>query len=142
MGIEIKESQDGQFFYRVKAANGEPLVHSETYPTKHNAKRGTEALYRALDVYLTDEAVERAVEAMIYEDGFSAGTPAMKERIRKKFRKAIYAALPELKAETPFNDLGIVVCGHEWRDGWGGHICWKRPHDEGQHRCECDAVSS
>lgn len=30
-------------------------------------------------------------------------------------------------------------CAHEWRDGWGMHMCFNRG-EHTTHRCECDAT--
>ena len=44
--FEIFRSQDAQFFWRLRAANGETLCHSETYSTKASAQNGIAAVKR------------------------------------------------------------------------------------------------
>lgn len=46
--IEYFEDEAGEWRYRVKARNGEPLATSEGYRDKTDAKRGFEALARAV----------------------------------------------------------------------------------------------
>jgi uncharacterized protein YegP (UPF0339 family) len=46
--VEYFEDQGGEWRYRVKARNGEPLVTSEGYRDETDAKRGFEALERAM----------------------------------------------------------------------------------------------
>lgn len=46
--IEYFEDHAGEWRYRVKAANGEPLVTSEGYRDQTDAKRGFHALERAI----------------------------------------------------------------------------------------------
>ena len=38
MRFVIDESNDNQYYFKVKADNGEILCHSETYTTKYNAE--------------------------------------------------------------------------------------------------------
>ncbi|HPJ03838.1 MAG TPA: DUF1508 domain-containing protein [Candidatus Limiplasma sp.] len=38
MYFEIVDSNDDQFFFRIKSASGQTLCHSETYTRKENAK--------------------------------------------------------------------------------------------------------
>ncbi len=40
--FEIKKSKDDQFYFNLKAGNGEVVVTSETYTTKQNCKKGIE----------------------------------------------------------------------------------------------------
>lgn len=44
---DLKKSSDGQFYFNLVAANGEPVATSERYPTKSNAERGIDAVRRA-----------------------------------------------------------------------------------------------
>lgn len=37
MKIEIRRTNNGQFYWRIVAGNGEPLAHSETYIHKSDA---------------------------------------------------------------------------------------------------------
>lgn len=48
MPVDYFEDQAGEWRYRIKGANGEPLVTSEGYRDKTDAKRGFEALKRAI----------------------------------------------------------------------------------------------
>jgi len=41
--FEILRANAGGYFWRLKAANGETLCHSETYTTKQSAQAGVEA---------------------------------------------------------------------------------------------------
>jgi len=36
MTINIFKSNDGQYYFRISGSNGEPLAHSETYPSKQS----------------------------------------------------------------------------------------------------------
>ena len=38
MTFNIEKSKDGQFYFTIKASNGETLAHSETYYTKQYAE--------------------------------------------------------------------------------------------------------
>lgn len=40
----LKKSKDGQFYFILKAINGETLLTSEMYTTKDNAKNGIKAI--------------------------------------------------------------------------------------------------
>lgn len=42
--FEIFNGEDGQFYFRLKAPNGEVVAVSEGYTQKHNAKNGIEAI--------------------------------------------------------------------------------------------------
>jgi len=42
--IEIRRAADGQFYFVLKAANGQVLVTSETYRRKANAEKGIRSL--------------------------------------------------------------------------------------------------
>lgn len=46
--IEYFTDKGGHWRYRVKGENGEKLVTSEAYASKFNAKRGADALCRAV----------------------------------------------------------------------------------------------
>lgn len=48
MGFEIKQRIDGQYYWRLKARNGEILAHSEGYPTPQAAQAGIEACCRVV----------------------------------------------------------------------------------------------
>ena len=55
--FEIAASKDGQTFVRFVAANGEPMVRSETYKSKSSAKNCIESLKkRAAEAPVEDEA--------------------------------------------------------------------------------------
>ena len=55
--FEIAASKDGQTFVRFVAANGEPMVRSETYKSKSSAKNCIESLKkRAAEAAIEDEA--------------------------------------------------------------------------------------
>ena len=43
---DLKKASNGQFYFNLVAANGEPVATSETYPTKGNAKRGIDVVRR------------------------------------------------------------------------------------------------
>jgi uncharacterized protein YegP (UPF0339 family) len=48
-GIEVfRSAKDGQWYWRVKAANGRVVAASEGYKDKRGAQRGVKALGRAL----------------------------------------------------------------------------------------------
>jgi uncharacterized protein YegP (UPF0339 family) len=42
--FEIKKSKDGQYYFHLKAANGEIILRSETYTEKASAKNGIESV--------------------------------------------------------------------------------------------------
>lgn len=44
--FEIHRAQGGGYFWRLKAANGETLCHSEVYTTKQSAQDGIAAVKR------------------------------------------------------------------------------------------------
>lgn len=46
--VEVFEGKDNQWYYRVKANNGEVLASSEGYSVQASAYKGAEALQRAL----------------------------------------------------------------------------------------------
>lgn len=46
--IEVYESADGKWRYRVKGVNGEVIAQSEAYPNAFNAHRGAQTLVRRL----------------------------------------------------------------------------------------------
>ena len=55
--FEIAASKDGQTFVRFVAANGEPMVRSETYKSKSSARNCIESLKkRAAEAAVEDEA--------------------------------------------------------------------------------------
>ena len=55
--FEIAASKDGQTFVRFVAANGEPMVRSETYKSKSSARNCIESLKkRAAEATVEDEA--------------------------------------------------------------------------------------
>lgn len=55
--FEIVASKDGQTYVRFVAANGEPMVRSETYKSKASARNCIESLKkRAADAPIEDEA--------------------------------------------------------------------------------------
>lgn len=41
---ELKQAKNGQFFFHLKAANGEVIVTSETYKQKDSAEQGVESM--------------------------------------------------------------------------------------------------
>lgn len=42
--FELKKSTNGQFHFRLKASNGEPILSGETYQTKASAENGIESV--------------------------------------------------------------------------------------------------
>ncbi|RLM25771.1 hypothetical protein BIY29_06820 [Brenneria alni] len=42
--FEIYQGKDSQFYFRLKAGNGEPILASEGYTTKANCKNGIESV--------------------------------------------------------------------------------------------------
>jgi uncharacterized protein YegP (UPF0339 family) len=42
--LEIKKSKDGQFYFVLVAANGEPILTSETYTRRADAERGARTM--------------------------------------------------------------------------------------------------
>jgi hypothetical protein len=44
---EVRDAEDGSFYYVLKAANGEVLSTSETYETREHAEEGIEAAQSA-----------------------------------------------------------------------------------------------
>jgi len=46
--VVIKQSKDNQYYFIVKARNGQVLVTSETYRSKQGAEKGIRALEKVL----------------------------------------------------------------------------------------------
>ena len=46
MGYEITRASNGQFRFALKAANGEVILHSETYVQKASAQNGIESVQK------------------------------------------------------------------------------------------------
>lgn len=46
--FEVREARDGQFYFVLKAANGQIIGFSEMYVSKSNAERGVEAVFNLL----------------------------------------------------------------------------------------------
>ena len=44
---DLKKAADGQYYFRLVAANGQVVSVSEMYPTRKNAVRGIDAVRRA-----------------------------------------------------------------------------------------------
>lgn len=44
MKIELDKSTQGKWFFRIKAANGKVLAHSEEYARKRNAAHGAQLI--------------------------------------------------------------------------------------------------
>lgn len=42
--FELRNSTNGQFHFRLKAGNGEPILSGETYATKGSAQNGIESV--------------------------------------------------------------------------------------------------
>jgi uncharacterized protein YegP (UPF0339 family) len=42
----LKRAADGQYFFNLKAANGEVILTSETYKEKHSAEEGIQSVIR------------------------------------------------------------------------------------------------
>ena len=54
--FEIKRAKDGQFYFNLKARNGEIILTSETYTTKANAQKGATSV---MTNALLDQRFER-----------------------------------------------------------------------------------
>ena len=54
--FEIKRAKDGQFYFNLKARNGEIILTSETYTTKANAQNGVTSV---MTNALLDQRFER-----------------------------------------------------------------------------------
>lgn len=52
----LKKSTNGQFFFRLQASNGEPLLRSETYANKSGAQNGIDSVKKNAPL---DERYER-----------------------------------------------------------------------------------
>ena len=46
--FEVGQAVDGQWFWRLRADNGEILAHSETYSSKQEAQDGIEAAQKTM----------------------------------------------------------------------------------------------
>jgi uncharacterized protein YegP (UPF0339 family) len=44
MKFQIKNSTNGEYYFRIVASNGETLAHSETYTAKASAKNAVESI--------------------------------------------------------------------------------------------------
>ena len=59
--LEIVKSNNGEYFTRFKASNGETMVWSETYTAKHNAKNCAQSVKdNAADAPVYDESTSKA----------------------------------------------------------------------------------
>ena len=58
----IKPSKDGQFYFNLKAANGEVIGVSEMYPTKKICEAGIDAVRRACVGEIEDQTVKDPVK--------------------------------------------------------------------------------
>jgi uncharacterized protein YegP (UPF0339 family) len=56
--FEIKLAKNGEFFFHLKAANGEPILASEMYKAKASAEKGIESVRKNSQL---DSAYERKV---------------------------------------------------------------------------------
>lgn len=61
MSIEYFEDQAGEWRYRVKGDNGEPMATSEGYRDKADAKRGFEAVQRTIAAINFDHPEQEGV---------------------------------------------------------------------------------
>jgi uncharacterized protein YegP (UPF0339 family) len=59
--FELKDAKGGQFAFVLKAANGEPILSSETYKTKSGAMNGIESVQ-------TNAGLDTAYEAKMSKD--------------------------------------------------------------------------
>lgn len=60
--IVVKESKDDQFYWVVKASNGEPVATSETYTQRSDAEQGARALVVAVLEVIGGAAAELTIE--------------------------------------------------------------------------------
>lgn len=103
--FEIKDSKGGQFVFVLKAANGEPILSSETYKTKSGAQNGIESVKK-------NAQLESAFKADISKDkkhffvlkagnGEVIGNSEMysSESAMKDGIKAVMKAAPDAKVE-------------------------------------------
>ena len=82
---EVDDSIDGQYFWKLIAANGEPLCHSELYTKRSDAGRGIRAAIRAS----LEAAIEITLERTEQNDDYSpaADSPDMVELERQFFKE-------------------------------------------------------
>lgn len=52
--FSIFQGRDGQYYWRLKASNGETLCHSEGYTAKQSAQRGVESCKLMLYRYMAE----------------------------------------------------------------------------------------
>ncbi len=59
--FELKDAKGGQFSFVLKAANGEPILASETYKSKEGAKNGIESVKKNC-------GIDKAYEVKVSKD--------------------------------------------------------------------------
>ena len=74
MKIQIEQSRSGQYFWRIRADNGQVLATSETYTTKSTAKK-------------TAESVTKGVRQVQIEDLSSSGNKVTQVSRRKTVKR-------------------------------------------------------
>ena len=63
----VKQANNGDFYFNLKAGNGEVIGSSELYVSRANAERGTEAVARNVDEYLAFLATRTGARFQINE---------------------------------------------------------------------------
>jgi uncharacterized protein YegP (UPF0339 family) len=53
--FELRRRTNGDYFFVLKASNGEPVATSEPYSSKQSAERGMEAMKRAAQQASTED---------------------------------------------------------------------------------------
>ncbi len=105
--FEIKTAKDGQFYFNLKAGNGEVILTSQMYKAKSGALNGAESVRTNAD---DDSLFERKVSSsdkpyftlkaknhqVIGKSGFYKSTAAMEKGIESVKRSATEARIEEL----------------------------------------------
>lgn len=105
--FEIKTAKDGQFFFNLKAGNGEVILTSQMYKAKSGAVNGAESVRTNAN---DDSLFERKVSSsdkpyftlkaknhqVIGKSGFYKSTAAMEKGIESVKRSATEARIDEL----------------------------------------------
>jgi len=105
--FEIKTAKDGQFYFNLKAGNGEVILTSQMYKAKSGAINGAESVRTNAD---DDSLFERKVSSsdkpyftlkaknhqVIGKSGFYKSTAAMEKGIDSVKRSATEARIEEL----------------------------------------------
>ena len=85
MKIQIEQSRNGQFFWRIRADNGQVLATSQTYTTKSSAKKTAESVSKGVrQVQIEDLASSGNKVTQVSRRTTVKRRPAKKKAAKKK----------------------------------------------------------